>query len=159
MMVVLAHPDLYYEAILLYLPSCFTSLLTIFNTFLIKRPTVGVTRKWAGVDSVWEQKKLEARKMLLNRADSHLSGARCVRPHSWQIKPTDEKNVIGAEALNPAGKTTPPKKPADIMTRLRARRHHQKDHCQRNQPGVHDCQCTKNADRQTKLWKQKKPTD
>ena len=47
--------------------------------------------------------------MLLNRADSHLSGARFVRPHGWQIKPTDEKNVFGAEALNPAGKTTPPK--------------------------------------------------
>jgi hypothetical protein len=42
-------------------------------------PTVCVTRKWAGVDNVWEQKKLEARKMLLNRADSHLSGARFVR--------------------------------------------------------------------------------
>jgi len=41
-------------------------------------PTAGVTRKWAGVDSAWKQKKLEARKMLLNRADSHLSGARFV---------------------------------------------------------------------------------
>ena len=29
----------------------------------------------AGVDSIWEQEKLEARKLLLNRADSHLSGA------------------------------------------------------------------------------------
>jgi len=28
---------------------------------------------WAGVDSVWEQRKPEARKMLLNRAESHLS--------------------------------------------------------------------------------------
>jgi hypothetical protein len=33
---------------------------------------------WAGVDSVWEQEKLEARKMLENAADSHTSGARCV---------------------------------------------------------------------------------
>jgi len=33
---------------------------------------------WVGVDSVWEQEKLKARKMLLNRADSHLSGARFV---------------------------------------------------------------------------------
>jgi hypothetical protein len=33
---------------------------------------------WAGVDSVWEQKKLEARKMLVNRAESHTSGARFV---------------------------------------------------------------------------------
>jgi len=30
---------------------------------------------WAGVDKVWEQGKLEARKMLENRADSHTSGA------------------------------------------------------------------------------------
>ena len=49
--------------------------------------------------------------MLLNRTDSHLSGARFVRPHDWQIKPTDEKKLIGAKALNPAGKTTPLKYP------------------------------------------------
>ena len=42
------------------------------------RPTVCVTRKWAGVDNVWEQEKPEARKMLVNRAESHLSGARFV---------------------------------------------------------------------------------
>jgi hypothetical protein len=34
----------------------------------IKRPTVGVTGAGAGVDFVWEQKKLEARKMLENAA-------------------------------------------------------------------------------------------
>jgi len=33
---------------------------------------------WVGVDKVWEQEKLEARKMLVNRAESHLSGARFV---------------------------------------------------------------------------------
>jgi hypothetical protein len=33
---------------------------------------------WAGVDSVWEQEKLEARKMLENAAESHTSGARFV---------------------------------------------------------------------------------
>ncbi len=33
---------------------------------------------WAGVDSVWEQEKPEARKILVNRADSHTSGARFV---------------------------------------------------------------------------------
>jgi hypothetical protein len=33
---------------------------------------------WAGVDNVWEQEKLEARKMLENAADSHTSGARFV---------------------------------------------------------------------------------
>ena len=40
--------------------------------------TVGVTRWWAGVDSAWEQEKLEARKMLENAADSHMSSARFV---------------------------------------------------------------------------------
>jgi hypothetical protein len=34
---------------------------------------------WAGEDSVWEQGKLEARKMLENAAESHTSGARFVR--------------------------------------------------------------------------------
>jgi hypothetical protein len=31
------------------------------------------------VDNAWEQKKLEARKMLLEAAESHTSGARFVR--------------------------------------------------------------------------------
>jgi len=43
------------------------------------RRTVCVTCVWAGVDSVWEQEKLEARKMLENAAESHTSGARFVR--------------------------------------------------------------------------------
>jgi len=30
---------------------------------------------WAGVDNVWEQGKLEARKMLVNRAESPASSA------------------------------------------------------------------------------------
>jgi len=48
------------------------------------------------LDSAWEQKKLEARKEPEKRADSHLSGARIVRPHGWQKKPPDEKKVFGA---------------------------------------------------------------
>jgi len=36
--------------------------------FMTSRPTVCVTCVWAGVDSVWEQEKLEARKMLENAA-------------------------------------------------------------------------------------------
>ena len=40
--------------------------------------TVCVTCVWAGVDKVWEQEKLEARKMLENAAESHTSGARFV---------------------------------------------------------------------------------
>ena len=42
------------------------------------QPTVCVTCVWAGVDNVWEQRKLEARKMLENAAESHTSGARFV---------------------------------------------------------------------------------
>ena len=42
-------------------------------------------------------------------ADSPVSGARFVRPHDWQKKLPDEKKLIGAEALNLADKTTPPK--------------------------------------------------
>jgi hypothetical protein len=34
-----------------------------------------------GVDSAWEQYKLEARKMLKNGDESHLSSARCVGQH------------------------------------------------------------------------------
>jgi len=34
----------------------------------------------AGVDSAWEQRKLEARKMLENGDESHLSSARFVSP-------------------------------------------------------------------------------
>jgi len=33
------------------------------------------TGRWAGVDNAWEQRKLEARKMLENAAESHLSSA------------------------------------------------------------------------------------
>ena len=43
-----------------------------------KRLTACVTCVWAGVDSVWEQEKPEARKMLENAAESHTSGARFV---------------------------------------------------------------------------------
>jgi len=45
---------------------------------LLCQPTVCVTCVWAGVDSAWEQEKLEARKMLENAAESHTSGARFV---------------------------------------------------------------------------------
>jgi hypothetical protein len=41
-------------------------------------PTVCVSRWWAGVDSLREQEKPEARKMLENGAESHQSAARCV---------------------------------------------------------------------------------
>jgi hypothetical protein len=41
--------------------------------------TVCVTGAGAGVDSAWEQEKLEARKMLENAAESPESSARFVR--------------------------------------------------------------------------------
>ena len=37
--------------------------------------TVCVTGRWAGVDNVWVQRKLEARKMPENGDESHLSSA------------------------------------------------------------------------------------
>jgi hypothetical protein len=45
-----------------------------------------------GVDSVWEQEKLEARKMLINRADSHTSGARFVRQPARLPEPLLKKD-------------------------------------------------------------------
>jgi hypothetical protein len=51
-----------------------------------RRPTVGVTGAGEGVDSVWGQKKLDARKMLENAAESPASSARCVgRFLLWNI--------------------------------------------------------------------------
>jgi len=41
-------------------------------------PTVCVTGAGAGVDNAWEQKKLEARKLLENAAESPASSARGV---------------------------------------------------------------------------------
>jgi len=47
---------------------------------------------WAGVDKVWEQEKLEARKMLVNRADSHTSGARFVSQPARLPEPLPKKD-------------------------------------------------------------------
>lgn len=57
--------------------SYFHSLRTTLDCFK-GSPTAGVTCVWAGVDKFWEQEKLEARKMPVNRAESHTSGARLV---------------------------------------------------------------------------------
>ena len=45
---------------------------------MTSRPTVCVTGAGADVDSVWEQEKPEARKMLENAAESPASSARFV---------------------------------------------------------------------------------
>ena len=37
---------------------------------------------WAGVDNAWDQYKLEARKMPINRGESQPSAARRVRPNT-----------------------------------------------------------------------------
>jgi len=88
-----------------------------------------------------------------------LSGARFVRPHGGQIKPKDEKKTNWGGGSKHCWEDNTAKIPANIIRRLRARHHNQKDHCQRNQPSIHDCQCAKNANRQTKLLKKKEPTD
>ena len=53
-----------------------------------------------------KRKKLFAKTRFFGGAHQP-SGARYVRPHGWQKKTTDEKKLVGAEALNLAGKTTP----------------------------------------------------
>jgi len=53
-------------------------ILENYFQFASCRPTVCVTGAGAGVDSVWEQRKLEARKLLENAAESPASSARCV---------------------------------------------------------------------------------
>jgi len=72
--------------------SCFTRL------------TVCVTCVWAGVDSVWEQEKLEARKMLENAAESHTSGVRCVG--RWCLEVDNILNAILAFPYFPEYKRT-----------------------------------------------------
>jgi hypothetical protein len=54
--------------------------LQIKADFALGCPTVCVSRWWAGRDSLREQKKPEARKMLENAAESHQSAARFVSP-------------------------------------------------------------------------------
>ena len=49
--------------------------ILLFNPLTLQVIGTGV---WAGVDSAWEQEKPKARKLLVNRADSHTSGARFV---------------------------------------------------------------------------------
>jgi hypothetical protein len=55
--------------------------MAVEDAFLCKvsHPTVGVSRWWAGRDSLREQEKPEARKMPENAAESHQSAARFVR--------------------------------------------------------------------------------
>jgi len=61
-----------------------------------KRLTASVTCKWAGVDSAWEPEKLEARKRLEKRGDSHLSGARIVRKHALTEPASRRDKGLGA---------------------------------------------------------------
>ena len=56
----------------------FASVLSKSRRTVCAIVPVGDTRAEASVDSAWEQKKLEARKMLENAAESHTSGARFV---------------------------------------------------------------------------------
>ena len=60
---------------------------------------VGATCVWAGVDSVREQEKLEARKILENAAESHTSGARRVRQTRTTEPAASGEIGLVAEAL------------------------------------------------------------
>jgi hypothetical protein len=54
---------------------------------------VCVTGAGAGVDNAWEQEKLEARKMLENRAESPASSARFVRRGFFMVKILDNETI------------------------------------------------------------------
>jgi hypothetical protein len=56
----------------------FVRIVDKYFSFEAGRPTGCVTGAGAGVDSAWEQRKLEARKMLENAAESPASSARFV---------------------------------------------------------------------------------
>ena len=53
---------------------------------LLRANGLRFTGRWAGVDSAWEQEKLEARKLLENGDESHLSSARFVRQEILRTK-------------------------------------------------------------------------
>ena len=57
---------------------CLSFILSTYYIIRV-RPTACVTRKWAGEDSFRDVDSAEAWKMPVNRAESHLSGARFVR--------------------------------------------------------------------------------
>jgi hypothetical protein len=67
----------------------------------LTRPTVCVTGAGAGVDSAWEQEKLEARKMLENGDESHLSSARFVSPllHFYNDPIADHWESVGTSII------------------------------------------------------------
>jgi len=65
------------------------------------RLTAGVTGAGAGVDSAWEQEKLEARKMLENAAESPASSARFVGRTSFcRTEYSLQSNFIGLTDFN-----------------------------------------------------------
>jgi hypothetical protein len=63
--------------IMIFMVLCSLYFFEIRN-FRRSQPTAGVTGAGMGVDSAWEQRKLEARKMFENAPDSPASSARFV---------------------------------------------------------------------------------
>jgi len=79
-------------------------MIVLFDSrFCYGCPTVCVTGAGAGVDSVWEQEKLEARKMLENAAESPASSARFVRRFSFLMDHQSSKKLfLQLRLLQPA---------------------------------------------------------
>ena len=75
---ILKMPDLNMQSVETKQAKRDNSVLFSLKEFSANGLTVCVTGAGAGVDSAWEQKKLEARKLLLEAADSQKSAARCV---------------------------------------------------------------------------------
>ena len=100
-----------------------------------KRPTVCVTCVWAGVDSAWEQGKLEAWKNACKSRRLPTSGARSVGLRANWSEWNWSQSLLyagGTEKLRPS--------PDNIMTQARARRNSQKGKSQAqiaNQQKIH----------------------
>jgi len=58
------------------------------------QPTVCVSRWWAGVDSLREQKKPEARKTLENAAESHQSASKIEKDTADRCRLGQTKTVV-----------------------------------------------------------------
>jgi len=56
-----------------------SSLHSISGSDAFAAQRLALATSWWSVDSAWEEEKPEVRKMLINAAESHTSGARFVR--------------------------------------------------------------------------------
>jgi hypothetical protein len=75
--------EVFYHGFILWCGALNVNHLVLELGFTRSQPTVYVSGMWAGVDSLWEQKKLEARKMLENAARAQRSPTSSVCTLCW----------------------------------------------------------------------------